>query len=133
VSRARVPYVLLAVNMRTVYKDKLIEVTDEGVKFRRYYFPVGDRSVSFAQIERVQVGSPSAMDGSWRLWGTSDFRTWFPLDGKRPKRDRIFVAFLRNSSRRIGFTVEDALQVEKVLRERGLLHEKLDTLPASNP
>jgi hypothetical protein len=109
--------------MSTIYKDKLIEVTDEGITFHRYYFPFGDRSIPFAQIERVEVGSPSVIDGSWRLWGTGDFRTWFPLDGERPKRDRIFVATVRDSSRRIGFTVEDAPQVERVLRERRLLHE----------
>lgn len=113
--------------MSTIYKDKLIEVTDEGVTFHRYYFPFGNRSVSFAQIERIEVGSPSIFDGSWRLWGTSDFRTWFPLDGRRPSRDRIFVASLRDSSRRIGFTVEDSSEVARVLKERGLLHEALST------
>ncbi|HEY0548353.1 MAG TPA: hypothetical protein VGF13_02060 [Verrucomicrobiae bacterium] len=110
--------------MSTIYKDKLIEVTEEGVTFRNYYFPFGDRSIPFDQIERVEVGPSSVLDGGWRLWGTGDFRTWFPLDMKRPRRDRIFVASLRESSRRIGFTVEDAPQVERVLRERGLLREK---------
>jgi hypothetical protein len=108
--------------MSTIYKDKFIEVTDEGITFHRYYFPfAGARHVSFAQIERVEVRPPSVLGGSWRLWGTTDFRTWFPLDGKRPARDRIFVASLRDTSRRIGFTVEDSPKVERLLSERGLL------------
>jgi hypothetical protein len=110
--------------MSTVYKDKLIEVTDKGITFHRYYFPFGDRTIPFAQIEHIDVGPPSIIAGSWRLWGTSDFRTWFPLDWKRPKRDRIFVASLRYSSRRIGFTVEDGSRVERILRELKLLLEK---------
>jgi hypothetical protein len=110
--------------MSILYKDKLVEVTDEAVTFHRYYFPFGDRSVPFTEIERVEAGPPSIMDGSWRIWGTSDFRTWFPLDSRRPKRDRIFVASLRGTRRRIGFTVEDSPKLEGILKERGLLHEK---------
>jgi hypothetical protein len=61
--------------------------------------------------------------GSWRIWGTGDFQTWFPLDGKRPRRDRIFVASLRDTSQRIGFTVEDSQKVAGILEERGLLRK----------
>ena len=111
--------------MSTIYKDKLIEVTDEGVIFHRYYFPFGDRRVAFDQIEAVKV-EPASGGDSWRLWGTSDFRTWFPLDTKRPARDRIFVASLRGTSRRIGFTVENSGKVEDVLKQRGLIRETLN-------
>src|ERR1017187_9278515 len=110
--------------MSTLYKDGLVEVTDQEVVFHRYYFPFGgDKHVPFSQIESVQVTQPSVFGGSWRIWGSGNFRTWFPLDGGRPGRDRIFVASLRNSSRRIGFTVEDSKKVTSVLKERGLLHE----------
>jgi hypothetical protein len=109
--------------MSSSYKDKLIEVSDEAVTFRHYYFPFGNRRVSFAQIERVHVGPPSGRAVSWRLFGTSDGRTWFPLDWKRPTRDKIVVACLRGSWGRIGFTVEDSRKVAEVFRERGLLHE----------
>jgi hypothetical protein len=108
----------------TIYKDSLIEVTDEEIVFHRYYFPLGgDRHVPLSQIESVQVRQPSFLGGSWRLWGTGDFRTWFPQDNKRPSRDRIFVASLRNSYRRIGFTVEDSQMVTTIFKERGLLQE----------
>jgi hypothetical protein len=110
--------------MNTIYKDKLIEVTDQEVVFHRYYFPFGgDKHVPLSQIESVQAKQPSFFGGSWRLWGSGDLRTWFPLDGNRSKRDRIFVASLRGSSRRIGFTVEDSQKVTSILRERGLLHD----------
>jgi hypothetical protein len=110
--------------MSTIYKDSLIEVTDEEVVFHCYYFPFGgDRRVALSQIESIQARQPSIINGSWRLWGTGDFRTWFPLDGRRPGRDRIFLACLRGSSRRVGFTVEDSQKVTGILRERGLLQE----------
>ena len=106
--------------MNALYKDKLVELTDQAVTFHRYYFPFGDRRVTFDKIQSVEV-QPAATGDSWRLWGTSDFQTWFPLDTKRPKRDRIFIASLRGTSRRIGFTVENSGKVEDLFKERGLI------------
>jgi hypothetical protein len=114
--------------MSTIYQDKLIEITDREIIFHRYYFLFdGDRHVLLSDIERVQVRQPSFLGGSWRIWGSSDLRTWFPFDSRRPSRDQIFFAYLRKSSRRIGFTVEDSQKVTRVLRERGLLHDTLST------
>jgi hypothetical protein len=108
--------------MSTIYKDNLVEVTDQEIIFHRYYFLFGgDKRVPFSQIENVQVKPPSFFGGSWRLWGSGNFKTWFPLDNGRPVRDQIFFANLRSSSRRIGFTVEDSPKVMDILKERGLL------------
>ncbi len=109
--------------MSTLYKDGLVEITDQEVVFHRYYFPFGgDKHVPLSQIERVEVRQPSVWFGGWRIWGGGP-RTWFPLDGARPSRDAIFVAFLRGCFVRIGFTVECSKEIIPVLRERGLLHE----------
>ena len=106
--------------MSILYKDQLIEVSDEELVFHRYYFPFGgDKHVPLSRIESVRV----RLGGSWRLWGTGDLRTWFPQDNKRPSRDRIFIASLRGSWCRIGFSVEDSQKVADMFRERGLLHE----------
>lgn len=107
--------------MSTLYKDGLIEVTDQEVVFRRYYFPFGGaKHVPLSQIESVQVRPPSVAFGSWRIWGGGP-RTWFPLDGARPSRDAIFVASLRGGFMRIGFTAENSKKVTEVFKERGLL------------
>ena len=56
--------------MSTLYKDHLIEVTEQEVVFHRYYFPFGgDKHVPLNQIESVQVRQPSITFGSWRIWG----------------------------------------------------------------
>ena len=108
--------------MATLYKDALVEITDQEIVFHRYYFPcAGDKHVPLSQIESVQVRPPSVWGGSWRIWGSGDLRTWFPLDGARPSRDRIFVTYLRGCFRRIGFTVEHSDAVTEVLKQRGLL------------
>ncbi|HYW91208.1 MAG TPA: hypothetical protein VFA95_01880 [Gammaproteobacteria bacterium] len=110
--------------MTTLYSDRLIEITDEEIEFRGYYFPVaGSRFVPWSRIDSVHARRPSVFAGSWRLWGSGDFRTWFAWDPGRPRRDRIFVAAVRGGYWNIGFTVEDSGRVAEILRERALLIE----------
>jgi hypothetical protein len=112
-------------DMKTLYQDSLIAITDDEIVFYHYYFPFGgNKQVPFSQIESVEARPPSIAFGSWRIWGGGP-RTWFPFDGARPKRDTIFVAFLRGRFGRIGFTVEDSQPVKSILKERGLLRESL--------
>jgi hypothetical protein len=106
--------------MNTLYQDSLIQVTDEEIIFHRYYFPFAtDRHLAWKEIECVRTRP----GGSWRLWGTGDFRTWFPQDNGRPKRDLTFIIHLRDRFCRIGFTVENSRKVLDILIERGLIRE----------
>jgi hypothetical protein len=109
--------------MSTLYQDRLIELTEQEMVFHYYYFPFGDKRVHLDQITAIQVRPAGLLTGSWRIWGTGDFRTWFPLDLMRPSRDRIFIATLRDARPRIGFTVEDGSDLEAIFRERGLLQD----------
>ncbi len=106
----------------TLYSDELVTITDDQIIFEHYYFPTGARKVVYlADIDRITVEPPSVWNGKWRLHGTGNFRTWFPQDYKRPKRDRIFFATLKSQWVNIGFTVENGDQVEKILRDKNLL------------
>ena len=107
-----------------IYSDKLVEITDDSITFKNYYFPFGSKRVQFARIDRVELREPSLLSGKWRLWGTSHAPRWFPLDWKRPSKGKIFFVQLRDSTRRIGFTVEDSSQVQAILRHKGLLAER---------
>lgn len=108
--------------MPTVYEDKLVEITDHEMVFKAYYFPFGNnKRVPWSQIESIEVLTPSVLNGSWRLWGSGNLRIYFPLDFRRPKRDKIFVASLHNSWPHIGFTVEDSQRVMEIFKRQGLL------------
>jgi hypothetical protein len=108
-----------------LYKDSLVELTNEKIVFFRYYFPFGTaKTLSLDEIESIQSQPPAVFGGSWRIWGTGNFVTWFPWDGARPRRDRIFFVTLRNRLRRIGFTVEDSQKLTAALRTLGLLKEE---------
>lgn len=104
-----------------LYSDSLVEITQDAICFKAYYFPFGSKRVRFADIDRVTAEKPSLLNGQYKLHGTGDFVTWFPRDWHRPARPEIFFAHLRGSSRSIGFTVEDAKQVEGILRDKHLL------------
>jgi hypothetical protein len=105
----------------TLYSDSLVAITRKDILFRRYGFFEGNRLVPFSEIEKIVVKKPSIWNGRFRFHGTGDFKTWFPKDFKRYKRDKIFVAFIRGKWWRIGFTVENSATVLKILRENGLI------------
>ena len=107
-----------------IYSDKLVEITEDGIVFRNYYFPFGTGRVPWTEVGGATWEEPKWSNGKWRVQGTGDFRTWFPRDWKRPVRDRIFFIGFPTSRRRIGFTVEDSETVTNILSEKGLLIQK---------
>jgi hypothetical protein len=108
-----------------IYSDSLVKITGRSILFKRYGFFEGDRLVPFSEIEKIVVKKPSIWNGRFRFHGTGDFKTWFPKDFQRYKRDKIFVAFIRNKWWRIGFTVENSAAVLKILQEKGLIVSKI--------
>lgn len=108
-------------NVDVLYSDSLVEISDETILFRHYYFPFGAKRLKLSDIERVIVQEPSFATGKYRLQGSVGLHTWFPMDLYRPKRHKIFLALLRGKKQRIGFTVEDEAAVEHILRAKNLL------------
>ena len=107
-----------------LYSDKLVEITQDTILFRDYYYiPAGSKRVRFTDLAGVTGEEPTLQTGKYRIQGTGDLRTWFPFDWNRPKRKKIFFLHFARSRRRIGFTVEDADQVERFFRSRALWME----------
>jgi hypothetical protein len=104
-----------------LYSDNLVEISAETILFRRYYFPLGAKRLKLSDIERVIVQEPNFSTGKYRLQGSAGLHTWSPWDLQRPKRNKIFLIILRNQRRRIGFTVENEMALEEILRERALV------------
>jgi hypothetical protein len=104
-----------------LYVDKLIAISDDSLLFRHFYLPVGPTTIPLNAIETIEIVAPSLLSGKWRIHGTGDFRTWFPRDLERPKRDRLFVLFRRKYWWRIGFTVENANDVQRIFSENGFI------------
>ena len=110
------------IDMKMIYQDHLVSITENTIIFEHYYFPTGKQKVvRFSDIERIEVKKSTILNGRWRIHGTGNFKIWFPRDTKRPQRDRIFFAKLRGQRIEIGFTVENAGKVESIFKERNLI------------
>lgn len=104
-----------------IYADNLIEITADSILFRNYYFPVGAKRVWLRDIQEIQVRPMTLANGKWRIWGSGDFRTWFPADWYRPNRETSFLLIRKGKRVRIGFTVEDADAAAGILRKQGVV------------
>ena len=94
-----------------LYEDKLVVIKEDSLILKSYYFPSMSPKLILASL----------LTGKWRVHGTGDFRTWFPFDPSRTKRDKIFLIYYKNKWMRSAFTVEDSQRVEDILKKKGLL------------
>ena len=108
-----------------IYYDDLILLEKDRITFKHYYYPFGQsKTVGLEDIEFIKVKEATIRNGKWRIHGTGNFKTWFPKDRHRPRRDKIFFAKLKGRRIDIGFTVEDSAQVEKIFREMSLIMDE---------
>ena len=107
---------------KAIYEDRLVQVFSDSILLKNYYlFSVGSKRIPFDRIRTITVEKPTLFTGKWRLQGSGDLRTWFPLDAERPKRDKVFLVTLLDKRTRIGFTVEHSDEVLRILKEKGLI------------
>ena len=107
---------------KSIYKDSLLEIVGNKIIFHNYYFPsMKPKEVLIENIAKVEVKEPTIATGKYRYQGTGDLRTWFPLDGSRDKRDKIFILFLKTQWVRIGFTAESSGPIAEYFHTKGLL------------
>ena len=106
-----------------LYSDKLVEISEDYIRFRLYFFPFGSKKVLFSDVESITPLANTLLTGKWRMWGTGNFLIWFPCDLQRYKRDKIF--FLKRKDKRgmIGFTVEDSPKVIPIFKTKNVLTE----------
>jgi len=110
-------------NIELIYNDNLVEITNDTILLKNYYFPsLKSKVISFESIKNILVKQPTIWTGKWRFQGTGDFKTWFPLDNKRNKRDKIFYIILKHQWMQIGFTVENSILVQDIFRQKRLLN-----------
>jgi hypothetical protein len=107
---------------KVLYSDKLVEIYDDSIILLKYYFPsMALKKIFFKDIEIIEVRNPTFFSGKWRIQGTGNFRTWYPFDSSRPKRDKIFILKLKNKWNQAGFTVENSYTVEAILKAKRLI------------
>jgi hypothetical protein len=115
----------IAMEAINVYNDKLVEINNDSITLKNYYFPFAtSKRIPFDKIKSIKIQNPSLFTGQARIWGTGDFMTWFPLDLGRIKRDKIFVISIIDKSIRVGFTVENSETVLQIFEQKGLITKR---------
>ena len=106
-------------NEQILYSDKLIEIREDTILFRDYYFPTcSSKTLKYSDIEKIEIVNPTIISGKYRIWGSGDFLHWFPRDTSRSKRDVIYILHKKNKRTRIGFTVENSAMVTELLKQK---------------
>ncbi len=77
--------------MAVLYEDPRISCDDEGITIQKYYFPLGDKRISYREIRSFDQLRMGALSGRYRIWGAGDPRFWFHLDTKRPQKSKAVV------------------------------------------
>jgi hypothetical protein len=74
-----------------LYEDRWITREPDRLIIRGYYFPFGRKTIAYRSIQNVTPRPLTAFSGSWRIWGSTDFRHWFHLDPGRPRKKTALV------------------------------------------
>ncbi|MDQ2726671.1 MAG: PH domain-containing protein [Actinomycetota bacterium] len=106
--------------MTSLYRDRWIECTGEGVTITGYYFPWGAKHVPYDRIRSVERVALGTFTGRARIWGTANPRYWANLDPRRPGKKIGLI--LDNGARvRPFITPDDPDAAEAVIREHSRL------------
>ncbi len=104
-------------NKNILYTDKLVEIDDDSILVRNYYYPFGNKRVNFDNVDNIVVLKPTLWSGKYRFYGSGDFRAWFPPDN-RVSRDKIYIIKIKNKWWRIGLTVENSQAFQNVIKDK---------------
>lgn len=63
----------LECDMKQVYEDNLIKLTDDDILFKKYYIPTfASKIIKLSRIEKIQVIKKTFFDQEIKLMGTDD-------------------------------------------------------------
>ena len=66
---------------RQSYDDGLIQLDRAAITLRRYHFPSGtSKVIALDTIRGYKAERLGLLMHRFRIWGSSDFRRWLPLD-----------------------------------------------------
>jgi len=110
--------------MNDTYDDGLVQLDRTAITLRRYHFPSGTSKVialnAIAGYEAEELGM---LMQRFRVWGSSDFRRWLPLDVRRPFKSTLITLDLPGTWPSPAFTParpdEFTALLDELLRQRG--------------
>jgi hypothetical protein len=91
--------------MSATYDDGLIQLDSAAITLRRYHFPSGtSKIIALSKIRGYKAESLGLLSGRFNFWGSSDLRSWLPLDMHRPLRSTLIILDVPGHRLRPAFT-----------------------------
>lgn len=74
------------------YDDGLVQLDRAAITLRRYHFPSGtSKVITLDAIRGYKAEDLGLFTHRFRIWGSSDFRRWLPLDISRPFKSKLIT------------------------------------------
>jgi hypothetical protein len=74
------------------YDDGRVQLDREAITLRRYHFPSGtSKIIALDSIRGYRAEPLGLFMHRFRIWGSSDFRRWLPLDVHRPFKSTLIT------------------------------------------
>ena len=110
--------------MSDTYDDGLVQLDRAAITLRRYHFPSGTSKIIALGAVRGYEAQPLGMFVQrFRIWGSSDFRRWLPLDAGRPLKSTLITLDVPGTWPSPAFTParpdEFAALLDELLSRRG--------------
>jgi hypothetical protein len=78
--------------MSETYDDGLVQLDRAAITLRRYHFPSGtSKVIALDTIRGYKAEALGLFVQRFRVWGSSDFRRWLPLDVRRPLKSTLIT------------------------------------------
>jgi hypothetical protein len=106
------------------YDDGLVQLDRTAITLCRYHFPSGTAKViALSAIRGYKAEKLGLFTQRFRIWGSSDFRRWLPLDISRPLKSTLITLDVPGTWPSPAFTPahpdEFTALLDTLLRQRG--------------
>jgi hypothetical protein len=113
---------------RQYYDDGLVQLDREAITLRRYHFPSGtSKVIPLRSVRGFRATGLGLFSDRFRIWGSSDFRRWLPLDMRRPLKGTLVTLDVAGTRWAPAFTPERPDEFVAVLGELLGLAQDRDT------
>lgn len=90
---------------RQYYDDGMVQLDRSAITLRRYHFPSGtSKVIPLRSVRGYEAEDLGMFMQRFRIWGSSDFRRWLPMDLQRPFRSTLVTLDVPGLKLRPAFT-----------------------------
>ncbi len=100
-----------------LYSDHVLRMDDRGIVIRHYYWPAGNKRISYREIEGFTRRPLKAWHGQYRVQGIDFRRRWYSRDRTRGEKESAIDLDIGGLVRPV-LTPDDPQWVAEILTER---------------